>query len=122
MSAEQTQQGIEQAIANPAVKVSLETPFRPMAVQPPMDPNLIGPMKELAAKMFPGVPIVPTMVTGATDATYTGLIGIPTYGVPGLFGDVDGNGAHGLNERIRVQSVYEGRDYLHLLVQKLSSR
>jgi acetylornithine deacetylase/succinyl-diaminopimelate desuccinylase-like protein len=79
-------------------------------------------MKELAAKMFPGVPIVPTMVTGATDATYTGLIGIPTYGVPGLFGDVDGNGAHGLNERIRVQSVYEGRDYLHLLVQKLSSR
>ncbi|HMT44593.1 MAG TPA: M20/M25/M40 family metallo-hydrolase [Chakrabartia sp.] len=122
MSAEQTQQGIEKAIANPSVKVTLETPFRPMAVQPPMDPKLIGPMKELAAKMFPGVPLIPTMVTGATDATYTGLIGIPTYGVPGIFGDVDGNGAHGLNERIRVQSVYEGRDYLHSLVKTLSSR
>ncbi len=122
MSAEQTQAAIESAVANPKVKVTLETPFRPMAVQPPMDPKLIGPMKELAAKMFPGVPLIPTMVTGATDATYTGLIGIPTYGVPGIFGDVDGNGAHGLNERIRVQSVYDGRDYLHSLVKTLSSR
>jgi acetylornithine deacetylase/succinyl-diaminopimelate desuccinylase-like protein len=42
--------------------------------------------------------------------------------VPGIFGDVDGNGAHGLNERIRVQSVYEGRDFLHSLVKTLSSR
>jgi acetylornithine deacetylase/succinyl-diaminopimelate desuccinylase-like protein len=56
------------------------------------------------ARYFPGVPLIPTMSTGATDATYLAPIGIPTYGVPGIWGDPDGNGAHGLNERMRGQA------------------
>jgi acetylornithine deacetylase/succinyl-diaminopimelate desuccinylase-like protein len=50
------------------------------------------------------------MSTGATDATYLALVNIPTYGVPGLWGDPDGNGAHGLDERMQVRAVYAGRD------------
>jgi hypothetical protein len=42
---------------------------------------------------------------------------MPIYGVPGIFGDPDGNGVHGLNERLRVRSLYEGRDYLFDLVK-----
>jgi len=47
-------------------------------------------------------------------------VGIPTYGVPGMWGDPDGNGAHGLNERLEVRSVYVGRDYLFDLVKALA--
>lgn len=104
------------AIANPAVSVTLQQPTRPIAVEPPLSPKIIDPARKLAAEFFPGVPLLPVMSTGATDATYTGLIGIPTYGVPGIFMEADGGGIHGLNERIRVKSVYDGRDYLFRLV------
>ena len=67
--------------------------------------------------MWPGVPLVPTMATGATDGRFLTHAGIPTYGMSGLFGDPDGGGTHGLNERIRVRSVYEGRDFLHEVVK-----
>ena len=72
--------------------------------------------------MFPGVPLIPTMLTAGTDAVYYSNAGIPTYGVPGIMVGPDGNGAHGLNERVRVDSVYRGRDYLHALVRLYADR
>ncbi len=74
-------------------------------------------MKALAARHFPGVPFVPDMSAGATDGRYFGPANIPVYGAPGLFFEAEGNGAHGLNERMRVSSVYAARDYLHDLVR-----
>lgn len=74
-------------------------------------------MESLGKKYFPGVPMTPVMSSGATDGIFLEAIGIPVYGVPGIFGEIDGNGAHGLNERIRVRSLYEGRDYLFDLVK-----
>ena len=102
-------------INDPKVSITPEATTRPVATEPKLDPKIVDPAKALAAKYFPGVPMLPVMSTGATDAIF--LTGIPTYGVPGVFGDMDGNGAHGLNERIRVKSVYEGRDYLYDLVK-----
>lgn len=122
MSQDDVIAALEKAIGNAAIKITLQTPYRPMAVPPPLTPQIMGPVTELATKFFPGVPLVPTMATGATDATMTGIIGIPTYGVPGIFHESDGGGVHGLNERIRVQSVYDGRDYLHELVKRLASK
>jgi acetylornithine deacetylase/succinyl-diaminopimelate desuccinylase-like protein len=117
MTTEAVEEALEQAIANPRVTVTLRGSQRPMVVTAPLDPSILGPARQLAAEMFHGIPVIPIMLTGATDATMTGLIGIPTYGVPGLFFDADGGGAHGLNERIKVQSVYDGRDYLHRLLK-----
>ena len=108
-------------IANPKVGVTLEAPVRPVAKAPPMNPAVIGPMQALVAKHFPGVPFVATMSTGATDSIFLSPIGIPTYGAPGFYGDSDGNGVHGLNERVRVASVYQARDYLDELVNTLAN-
>ena len=63
------------------------------------------------------MPVVPAMSTGASDAVYTGSVGIPTYGVPGVWGNPDGDGIHGLNERIEVQSLLTGRAYLYDLIK-----
>ncbi|HEY8574475.1 M20/M25/M40 family metallo-hydrolase [Phenylobacterium sp.] len=114
---EGTRETLVRVIGDPEVKVEVIPPVRPIAVSPPLDEKVVGPMKALAAKHFPGVPVIPAMSSGATDGRYFGPAGIPVYGVPGIFGDPDGNGAHGLNERIRVRSVYEGRDYLYDLVK-----
>ncbi|AKJ02393.1 acetylornithine deacetylase/succinyl-diaminopimelate desuccinylase-like protein [Archangium gephyra] len=114
---EATQAALEQAIGNPKVKVTLVAPIRPLAKSPPLDPKVIGPMEKLAAKYYPGVPVIPSMSTGASDSVFLNAIGIPVYGVPGLWLDPDANGAHGLNERMEVRALYTGRDYLTELVK-----
>ena len=73
-------------------------------------------MTKVAARHFPGVPVLPLMSTGATDGIFFEAIGIPVYGAPGMFIDKDMSGVHGLNERIAVKSLYDGRDYLYDLV------
>jgi acetylornithine deacetylase/succinyl-diaminopimelate desuccinylase-like protein len=114
---EQTRQSLIGAIADPGVSVEATDPHAPLAVSPPLDPKVIGPMTALAQKHFPGARFTPSMGAGATDAVHFGQIGMPIYGVPGMFMEGDGNGAHGLNERLRARSLYEGRDYLFDLVR-----
>jgi len=114
---EGTRAALVAAIGDPGVKVTLVPPVRPTAVPPPLDSRIISPAEALAAKYFPGVPLVPIMSTGATDGIFLEAIGIPVYGVPGGWGDPDGNGVHGLNERRSVRSVYVGRDFLTDLVK-----
>jgi acetylornithine deacetylase/succinyl-diaminopimelate desuccinylase-like protein len=60
---------------------------------------------------------MPIMSTGATDGPFLAAVGIPVYGVPGILYEADGGGIHGLNERIRVKSVLDGRAYLHDLLK-----
>jgi acetylornithine deacetylase/succinyl-diaminopimelate desuccinylase-like protein len=108
---------LDRIIGDPSVSVTKIEPIRPMAVPPPLSPKVFGPAEKLAAKHFPGVPMIPVMSTGGTDAPYLSLAGIPTYGMPGIFQQLEGSGVHGLNERISVKSLYEGRDYLFALVK-----
>jgi len=114
---QETQAALVAAIDDPGVKVSAIPPVRPIALPPPLDPKIIGPAEKLVAKYFPGVPLIPSMSTGATDGIFLEAIGIPVYGAPGGWGDPDGNGAHGLNERRSVRSVFVGRDFLTDLVK-----
>jgi acetylornithine deacetylase/succinyl-diaminopimelate desuccinylase-like protein len=111
---------LAKVIGNPKISIDLARKDKPLAKMPALDPAIIGPMEKLSAKYFPGVPVIPSMSTGATDGLYMSAVGIPTYGVPGAWFDPDGNGAHGLNERLEVRSVYVGRDYLFDLVKALA--
>ena len=81
----------------------------------------MGPIERITSEMWPGVPVVPVMSTGATDGLYLRNARIPTYGVSGLFSDVDDNRAHGKDERMGVKQFYEGREFLYRLVKALTS-
>jgi acetylornithine deacetylase/succinyl-diaminopimelate desuccinylase-like protein len=70
--------------------------------------------------MWPGVPVVPTMSTGATDSHFFRMRKIPAYGVSGIFGDIDDVRQHGRDERLLVTSFDEGHVFLERLVRKLS--
>jgi acetylornithine deacetylase/succinyl-diaminopimelate desuccinylase-like protein len=106
-----------QRLAGPTITVTANAPIRPTAIPPALDPKILGPMRAVAAKHFPGLPLLPLMSTGATDGIFLEAIGIPVYGAPGTFLDADFNGVHGLNERIRKDSLYDARDYLYDLVK-----
>lgn len=116
-SAEEVQADLQRVVADTGVSVTILEPRRPQAKAPPLDPAVIGPMEKLAARYFPGVPVIPDMSTGGTDGIFLDAVGIPTYGVPGGWGNPDGNGVHGLNERIEVRAVMTERAYLHDLVK-----
>lgn len=104
-------------VGDPGVTITTLAPLRPSPPSPPLDPKLMNPAAKLVARYFPGVPLVPVMANGYTDATFLGAVGIPTYGVPGIWGDPGGNGVHGLNERIEARSLYMGRDFLFDLIK-----
>ena len=76
-----------------------------------------GKLAEIPTISWEDWPIVPTMTAGATDGRFTNTAGIPTYGVSGMFSTPGETNAHGLNEKIRVQSLYEGRDFLEAIVR-----
>jgi hypothetical protein len=84
---------------------------------PPLTPAIMDPIRKEAAKHFPGVPVIPAQEIGATDAAYLTPAGIPTYGFTAMFFEPDGSRLHGLNERIRTDVVYQGRDMLFDLVR-----
>ncbi len=117
VAAAQVRDTLEKVIADPRMTVRQVDDRGPLAVPPPLDPKVIGPAEKLLAKYYPGVPLAPVMSTGATDGIFLEAIGIPVYGPPGVYGDPDGNGTHGLNERAIVKAVYTGRDYLYDLVK-----
>lgn len=121
-TADETQAELAAVIGNPAIRIIQRITTKPIAKVPPMTPAIIGPMEQLSARFFPGVLVVPVMSTGATDAVYTGAVGIPTYGVPGIWSDSKLNNIHGLNEHMEVKALYDGRDYLYALVRLLSSK
>ena len=118
---EGTKAALEAAIGDPGVKLIPLQPIRGKSTPSPLDPKIMGPAEKIAAKYFPGVPVIPTMSTGASDAIYLTPVGIPTYGVPGFWSGPEGSGAHGLNEHIAVKAVYTGRDYLTDLVKAYAS-
>jgi acetylornithine deacetylase/succinyl-diaminopimelate desuccinylase-like protein len=84
---------------------------------PPLTERIMGPVRKVAGEIWPGVAIIPTMATGATDGSYLNAAGVPTYGLSGMFHDAEGSHAHGLNERIRVKSLMNGRRFLYEIVK-----
>ena len=87
----------------------------------PLSAEIMRPIESATRSMWKDVPVVPIMGTGATDSLYFRQIGIPMYGVSGLFGDIDDNRAHGRDERLGVREFYEGQEFLDKLVKSLAS-
>ena len=104
-------------VDDPKVSVTVPEIRGPIAAPAPLTPRILKPIETLAHDMWPGVPVVPALEPGASDAQFLNPAGIPTYGVTGLFVEPDGGHIHGLNERVRVQSVYEARTFLYRLVK-----
>lgn len=101
---------------DPAISIAKVREDKPIAKAPPLDPRVLDPMRAVVEKYYPGVPLIPTMSTGATDGLYFSAVGIPAYGFSALYHDPSGSGAHGLDEHISVDALYRGRKALTDLV------
>jgi acetylornithine deacetylase/succinyl-diaminopimelate desuccinylase-like protein len=84
-------------------------------------PDVMQTLDKVAAQMWPGAPVIPTMSTGASDGIYTNAAGLPTYGISGTAIDMDDVRAHGKDERLGVQSYYDGVQFYYLFLKALTS-
>jgi len=87
----------------------------------PLQPELFSAIETVTEEMWPGVPVIPTMGTGATDGLYLRNAGTPVYGVSGIFFDINDNRAHGQDERILIESYFDGQEFLYRLVTRIST-
>jgi len=104
-------------IGDPGVSVEFQSEPEKPGAPPPMSRQVYGPVEKLSADMYPGIAVIPTLSSGATDCRFLTPAGIPCYGVSGMLGDGATGNAHGLNERMRVQSLMEGREFLYRLTK-----
>ena len=117
VSREEVKAQLIKIVDDAAVAVTIPEVRGPEAQAAPLTPQILKPIEQVAHEMWPGVPVITTLEPGATDAQFMNPAGIPTYGVDGIFSDPDGGFIHGLNERVRIESVYEGRTFLYRLVK-----
>ena len=108
---------LEQVVADADVKVTFVDPPESTSPPPPLTAEILGPIEMVTQEMWPGVPVLPSMVAGGTDGRFLTPAGIPTYGVSGLFLEPGTVNAHGLNEKIPVRSLYESREFLDKLIR-----
>jgi acetylornithine deacetylase/succinyl-diaminopimelate desuccinylase-like protein len=87
----------------------------------PLKPEILDAIKKATSEFWPGIPVIPSMSTGATDGSFLRNAGIPVYGTSGLANDIGEARAHGKDERVIVKSFYQGQDYLYRLVKLLAS-
>ncbi|MBV8205529.1 MAG: M20/M25/M40 family metallo-hydrolase [Acidobacteria bacterium] len=116
---------LQKIVHDPGVSITIEKDGSIMPVVAPvatLRPELMGKVEAVTAQVFPGVLVMPEMSTGASDGKYLNLGGIPTYGISGLFDDVNDVRAHGRDERIAVPDFYDGLEFNYRLIRALTER
>src|SRR6266852_3803636 len=86
----------------------------------PLRPDVMNAVAASAKATWGKLPILPVMDTGASDGRYLRAAGIPTYGLAGVFLDLDNRRAHGQDERVRVQDFYDGVAFNRTLLLSLA--
>ena len=112
-------ESIVQAVGDPGITVT-QTGQPELSQPSSLRPDLMRVVEATTAALWPGIPVIPTMSTGATDSRFLRNAGIPAYGVSGLFLGPDDARSHGLNERMPVASLWGGQEFLYRLVKGLA--
>ena len=120
-SLQNVQDTLKRVLADDRIVVSVVGEAVP-APASAINPAIVSRLQSLSAKLYGGLPIVPVMDTGASDGKYLRIAGIPTYGVPGVFEDVDDVRAHGKDERIGVKDFYDGVDFYYEFIKSLGAQ
>jgi acetylornithine deacetylase/succinyl-diaminopimelate desuccinylase-like protein len=119
-SLQNVQDTLKRVLADDRIVVSVVGEAVP-APASAINPLIVSKLQALSAKLYGGLPIVPVMDTGASDGKYLRIAGIPTYGVPGVFEDMEDVRAHGKDERIGVKDFYDGVDFYYEFIKSLGA-
>ena len=118
-SPDEVQKTLAKVIADNKITITAISPAKPSPASP-LTPEVMNAIHQAVEKLWPGLPIVPEMETGATDGLLFRQIGIPAYGITGTANDVDDERMHGKDERMGVQDFYNGLEFEYQLVKAMA--
>jgi acetylornithine deacetylase/succinyl-diaminopimelate desuccinylase-like protein len=118
-SAEETANVLQAIAGKEGITVTEIAPAKPSPPSP-LDPRIVDTIEAVANEMWPDIPVIPEMSTGATDGLFVRIAGIPVYGVGAIAEQPDDNRAHGQDERILAESFYDALEYWYRLVKAFS--
>jgi acetylornithine deacetylase/succinyl-diaminopimelate desuccinylase-like protein len=135
-SLEEIRLALEKAVADPeAPHSTIKVQFRENTgvlmdhgsdrhsyLPPPPRKEVFDPLEKVVAQMWPGIPVLPAMSTGASDGVYTNSAGMPTYGVSGEQYDRDDVRAHGKDERVGVEAFARGVDFYYAFLKGVTAQ
>jgi acetylornithine deacetylase/succinyl-diaminopimelate desuccinylase-like protein len=120
-SSEDVQKTLRRVLADDQISL---TPMERAKPSPPspLTPEIMRAVEQAKEKLWPGIPVVPEMETGATDGLFFRQLGVPTYGITGTAIDLDDIRMHGKDERVAVQDFYDGLEFEYQLVKAIASK
>jgi acetylornithine deacetylase/succinyl-diaminopimelate desuccinylase-like protein len=130
-SAEEIRQKLIEVFADPKITVRYVDNFgnvsdrasdRKSFSPPPLRRDVFDPLEKITEEMWPGIPVIPDMATGASDGVYTMAAGLPTYQISGTAVDRDDIRAHGRDERLGIDSYYKGVEFYYRFLKAVTSR
>lgn len=130
-SPEEVRQTLIQVLSNPKIKVQAFSPVGEIMdvasnergfAPPPLRPEVLRPLEKLVTEMWGGIPVLPTMTVGATDGVYTSRAGLPTYVIGGIALERDDNRAHGQDERLGIDSFYQGVEFFYRYLKAVTAK
>ena len=117
----EVEKNIVQILADTQINISVRMEMKSGPASP-VNPEIMKKVEQVTSKLWPGIPVLPVMGVGASDGKYLRAAGIATYGISGVFLDVDDFRMHAKDERIRVVDFYDGLEYNYELVRAFSSK
>jgi len=113
---------LEKVVANPEVVVT-RNDDQVASLSSPLRPDVTGAYTKAVQTLHPGMPVFPEMSTGATDGRPFRVAGIPIYGTNGswVVTPIDLR-AHGKDERLPVQALYDNVVHWELMLRDLAGK
>ena len=113
---------LEKLVDDPTVVVTRNDDYV-ASLASPLRPDVTAAFTDAVHALHPGMPIFPEMSTGASDARPFRVGGIPIYGTNGAWVQVPTDfRAHGKDERIPVQSLYDNVVHWQLMLKELAGK
>jgi acetylornithine deacetylase/succinyl-diaminopimelate desuccinylase-like protein len=118
---EEVLQTLQRVIEDDQISI---TPIKAAHLSPPspLIPEVMSAIEKAKETLWPGLPVVPMMETGATDGLYFRQLGIPTYGITGTAVDLDDVRMHGKDERMAIKDFYGGLEFEYQLIKAVASK
>jgi acetylornithine deacetylase/succinyl-diaminopimelate desuccinylase-like protein len=119
-SAEEVRQVLLEVGGNPTVDIGLLAEAQESPASP-MKEEVTAAVTNAVMRNYGELPVIPYMAPYGTDGKEFRRAEMPTYGVMGLFIRDQDVFAHGLNERVPVESFYKALEHWHVLLTSVAS-
>lgn len=113
---------LKAAVGDETVQIEDHTAGSVETQPSPMDTPFTSAVNRAAQAAYPGVPVFPSMSSGASDSMWFRERGIPSYGACPIFMKSSDDFSHGLNERVPLSAITPGLHFLLSLIPDMAAK